>query len=147
MSSEWVSMKQACDILDISISTLRRRVDNGEIESKLDGNRRSVLIHHDTSNDTSDTSSDTSTKQEATQTDTSFMEQLKCQIESLQKQLDTREGEVAKLQEELSQSRERSDTIILQLTRQMEQSQRLLEYNQEPWYKRMFRKGRKEEID
>ncbi len=139
MSSEWVSMKQACDILDISISTLRRRIDNGEIESRLEGNRRSILIHHDTS-------SDTSTKQEATQTDTSFMEQLKYQIESLQKQLDTREGEVAKLQEELSQSRERSDTIILQLTRQMEQSQRLLEYNQEPWYRRMFRKGR-EKID
>ncbi len=140
MSSEWVSMKQACDILDISISTLRRRIDNGEIESKLEGKRRTILIHHDTS-------SDTSTKQEATQTDTSFTEQLKHQIESLQKQLDTREGEAAKLQEELSQSRERSDTIILQLTRQMEQSQRLLEYNQEPWYRRMFRKGRKEKID
>ena len=144
MSSKWVSMKQACDILDISISTLRRRIDNGGIESKLEGNRRSILIHHDTS---SDTSSDTSTKQEATQPDTSFVEQLKYQIESLQKQLDTREGEVVKLQEELSQSRERSDTIILQLSRQMEQSQRLLEYNQEPWYKRMFRKERKEKID
>ena len=73
--------------------------------------------------------------------------QLKYQIESLQKQLDTREGEVAKFQEELSQSRERSDTIILQLTRQMEQSQRMLEYNQKPWYRRMFRKGRREKIN
>ncbi len=136
MSSEWVSMKQACDILDISISTLRRRIDNENIESKLEGNKRSVLIHHDTS-------SDTSTKQEATQTDTSFVEQLKYQIESLQKQLDTREGEVAKFQEELSQSRERSDTIILQLTRQLEQSQRLLEYHEEPWYRRMFRRDKK----
>ncbi len=136
MSSKWVSMKQACDILDISISTLRRRIDNGEIESKLEGNRRSILIHHDTS-------SDTSTKQEATQPDTSFVEQLKYQIESLQKQLDTREGEVVKLQEELSQSRERSDTIILQLTRQVEQSQRMLEYHEEPWYRRWFRRQRR----
>ncbi|MFC1719157.1 hypothetical protein ACFL6S_36230 [Candidatus Poribacteria bacterium] len=136
MSSEWVSMKQACDTLEISISTLRRRIENRNLESKLEGNRRLVLIHHDTS-------SDTSTKQEATQTDTSFVEQLKYQIESLQKQLDTREGEVANLQEELSQSRERSDTIILQLTRQMEQSQRLLEYHEEPWYRRMFRKKQK----
>lgn len=136
MSSEWVSMKQACDILDISLSTLRRRIDNGEIESRLEDNRRSVLIHHDTS-------SDSSAKQEAAPTDTSFVEQLKYQIESLQKQLDTREGEVAKLQEELSQSRERSDTIILQLTRQVEQSQRLLEYHEEPWYRRVFRRKEK----
>ena len=136
MSSEWVSMKQACDILDISLSTLRRRIGNRIIESKLEGNRRLVLIHHDTS-------SDTSPKQDVTQTDTPFVEQLKYQIENLQKQLDIREEEVAKLQEELSQSRERSDTIILQLTHQLEQSQRLLEYRRAPFWRRWF--GRKSE--
>lgn len=42
--------------------------------------------------------------------------------------------------EELEQARERSDTIILQLTRQLEQSQRLLEYHQSPWWRRWFRR-------
>ena len=35
--------------------------------------------------------------------------------------------------------------VAMQITRQMEQSQRLLEYQQEPWYRRVFRKGRKPE--
>jgi DNA binding domain, excisionase family len=40
--------------------------------------------------------------------------------------------------EELEGARERTDTIILQLTRQLEQSQRLLEYHQAPWWRRWF---------
>ena len=95
MKSKWVSLNEACEILNISLSTLRRRIDNGDMESKLEGNKRLVLIHHDAS-------SDTLTKQEVTQTDAPFVEQLKYQIESLQKQLDTRESEAAKLQDELS---------------------------------------------
>jgi len=44
-------------------------------------------------------------------------------------------------------AKQRSDTIILQLTRQLEQSQRLLEYHQEPWYKRVFRKRKTEKAE
>ncbi len=44
----------------------------------------------------------------------------------------------------LEDNRQRQDTIILQLTRQVEQSQRLLEYQQEPWYRRVFRKRKPE---
>lgn len=137
MGPEWVSMKQACDVLGVSLSTLRRRISRGEIESKLDKHRRLVLIRHDTSSDTSMT-------QNATLLESQVVEQLKRQTEMLQEQLDKRETEVAKLQDELSQSKERSDTIILQLTRQVDQSQRLLEYNQEPWYRKWFKKKREE---
>jgi len=42
--------------------------------------------------------------------------------------------------QELEDARQRSDTIVLQLTRQLEQSQRLLEYHRGPWYRRWFRK-------
>jgi len=42
--------------------------------------------------------------------------------------------------QELEGARERSDTIILQLTRQLEQSQRLLEYHRGPFWRRWFRK-------
>ena len=45
--------------------------------------------------------------------------------------------------QELESSRERTDTIILQLIRQLEQSQQLLEYHEEPWYRKWF--GRKRE--
>ena len=60
---------------------------------------------------------------------------------SLSPDVSDKDKQIAKLQEEVSQASERSDTIILQLTRQLEQSQRLLKYHQEPWYRRVF--GRK----
>lgn len=43
--------------------------------------------------------------------------------------------------EELDSARERADTVMLQLTRQLEQSQRLLEHDQAPWWRRWFRKN------
>ena len=55
------------------------------------------------------------------------------------------QAQIDKLQDEMSGANERHDTIVLQLTRQIEQSQRLLEYNQEPFYRRWFRKGKKQE--
>ena len=131
MSSEWMPMKQACDILGISLSTLRRRIYEGKIESKLDNNRRLVLIDIDTSKELS-----------SEHMELSIIGQLKYQIKLLEHQLDNREKEVNKLYEELAQSRERSDTIILQLTRQLEQNHKLIEYRQEPWYRKWLKKKR-----
>ncbi len=65
------------------------------------------------------------------------MQELVQQIEELKSQLgQEREGveEARKAAEETSQ---RHDTIVLQLTRQ---NQQLLEYHQEPWYRRWFRR-------
>lgn len=53
-------------------------------------------------------------------------------------------SEVEYLRQELKDTKERSDTIILNLTRQLEQSQRLLEYKQAPWWRRWFRRGIKQ---
>ncbi len=53
----------------------------------------------------------------------------------------------------LTKERERHDTITLQkdaivmkLTQQLESQQQLLEYHQEPFYRRWFRKKRKEDL-
>ena len=54
------------------------------------------------------------------QADTSLVQQLKSENEFLRDQ-------VKALQKELSESRERSDTLILNLTKNLEQSQRMLE--------------------
>lgn len=59
---------------------------------------------------------------------------------TLTQQLEEKDKQIAKLQDELSEASQRHDTIVLQLTRQLEQSQRLLEYNQEPWYRRWFKR-------
>jgi len=40
----------------------------------------------------------------------------------------------------LEDNRQRQDTIILQLTRQLEQSQRILEAHSVPWWRRFFKR-------
>jgi len=52
--------------------------------------------------------------------------------------------QLEKANEELSETRKRQDTIILQLTRQLEGQQKLLEYKESPWYIRWFRKHKPE---
>lgn len=64
------------------------------------------------------------------------------QMEAVLQQLRSENQYLKERIQELEDARERSDTIALQLTRQLEQSQRLLEYHQEPWYRRWFRKNR-----
>ena len=52
--------------------------------------------------------------------------------------------QLEKANQELSETRKRQDTIILQLTRQLENQQNLLEYHQTPFWKRWFRKQKPE---
>ena len=61
----------------------------------------------------------------------------------LMQELEHFKRENEELRQELSQVRERSDVIIMQLTRQLEQNQRLLEYHQSPFWRRWFGKRRK----
>ena len=147
MAQKWVTVKQACNILDISRTTLYRRVKQGEIETKKDETSKtlcSIDVPNGTDNETTSVPDETPCS----------AAQLGQEVEQWRERVESQEKEIAELKQELRRkdelledNRQRQDTIILQLTRQMEQSQRLLEYHAEPWYRRMFRKGRKEEID
>lgn len=118
-TDKWRNVSEASDLLGVSKRTIERRIHKGEIESKLENGRRLVLLP-------------TADRQER-QTDADMSQAAL--IEQLQ-------SEVEYLRQQLSESRERSDTIILQLTRQLEQSQRLLEYHQSPWWRRWFSRKR-----
>ncbi len=78
--------------------------------------------------------------------------QLRRQNEELLKQMSSQQERINKLEEQLESERsrydgaaERHDMVVMQMTRQMADQQRLLEHYQEPWYRRMFRKGKKPE--
>ena len=47
MITRWLPTIEACRVMGISQSTLRRRIDKGEIESKLDDGRRLILVTTD----------------------------------------------------------------------------------------------------
>jgi response regulator RpfG family c-di-GMP phosphodiesterase len=65
----------------------------------------------------------------------------------------TREQQIDNLQRRLEEARkaiaetnQRHDTVVMQLTRRLQQSQRLLEYHQSPWWRKWFRRRRTREI-
>lgn len=60
---------------------------------------------------------------------------LRKQNEQLQEQLQEKDAAT-------EESRQRQDTIILQLTRQVDQTHRLLEYRESAWWKRWFKSKR-----
>ena len=137
----WITVKEAARKLSVSERNVRFKVSSGKLKAKRDGRR--WLVHSSLSADVSDTGR----IPEAPAADTEVIQMLKSEIEKRDKQLEEKDRQMAKLQEELSERSQRQDTIILQLTRQMEQSQRMLEYHQSPWYHRWFSRKRKEGED
>jgi len=131
MTVKWVSVKEACHLLDISESTLRRRINQGIIKAEGEGRERRVAIEPDAEVTATMTPNGLGQLQKEN-------EMLREQVEWLKQKMDQRDQEIV-------QASERHDTILLQLTRQLEQSQRLLEHHQDPWYRRVFRRNRKME--
>ncbi len=129
---KWHTLAEAEGIFGKSRRTIQRRIVAGEIESKKVGGI--VYVKLDT------------TAKEVSHNLSQMVEQLRSENEELKERLkvegERHEKEADFLRQELAARSERQDTIILQLTRQLEQSQHLLEYNQEPWYQRWFRKRR-----
>ena len=142
----WHTVTQACKVLGISKRTLWRWVGQGRIKSKMEGRRRMVLIaaEHLVSAEDSATSVDDTvtgtvddTPRDTATAQAVLIDKLESEVDYLRRQL---EETTARYEE----GRQRQDTIIMQLTRQLEQSQRLLEYHQDPWYRRWFRRRDRE---
>ena len=67
------------------------------------------------------------------------------QMTAQDKLIDQLQSEVEYLRSELKETKERSDTIILNLTRQLENQQLMLEDKSQPWYRRVFRKRKQDD--
>lgn len=137
MEQKWYSVRQACEVLKIPKSTLYRRIKQGKIQSKKDENNNTLCLI-EFPNETDQVPYETT---ESTQ----LMRQLREENEFLHQELDARKQEVSAFQKELAESRERSDTIIMQLTRQLGDVQKALEYHKSPWWRRLrLGKGKEE---
>ena len=134
-----MTIQEACQRLGKSESTIRRWIRQSKLDAiKINGlwDIPDAAINdylNDQSPAGSDQSDDYPDDQSPADNDQS----------SDQRFIDRIEQENAYLKDriqEMEAARERSDTVVLQMTRQLEQSQRLLEHHQEPWYRRVFRK-------
>lgn len=128
-----MTLQEAAIHLNRSPHTLRRHIKEGKLKANLINNRR-----YDVSNESIQRYIDEYGMGNQTPVDNVQIDKLINQISKLNEQL-------IKLQDELIAERQRSDSIIVQLTNQLSQQTRLLEYHQIPWWKRWFRADKRVE--
>jgi len=139
MEAEWIPVKEAAILLEISERQVLNRIHTKKLKAKREG--KIWLIHNSLSEPNDEA------EQILKRSDNEAYTKLEETLELLKEQIKEKDKQIDKLQEQLSENQkaseeasQRSDTIVLQLTRQVEQSQRMLAAHQEPWYRKVFRK-------
>ena len=121
MDNNWLSIREACEILKCSDRTIYRKIDNGELVSKKEDGRKFVRLTSDkTDTDVAQTSN------------TELFEYLKDENKRLIE-------ENRRLQEEISKSNIRKDTLVLQFTERLSEQRQLIEEIRQPRWKRWRR--------
>ena len=123
----WYTIKESLEILGISRKTLYRKMDSGEIESKKVGSARFVKI-----GDPEETQTVSDNTSQTVSNDTNDV------IRNQQGEIEFLRGQVEHLQKELSDTKTRSDTMILKLTQTVDNQQLLLIESKTPFWKKLF---------
>lgn len=107
-TKQWLTVSEACQALGMTERTIRRYIKQGKYESKLSDGRRLVCVQPHDSGQAPDMQT--------------AMTPLKDEIAFLHTELQARNRQIEKMGEELAESRQRSDTIILQVTSQLDRA-------------------------
>ena len=111
----WVTVSQASSILGMSERSIRRHISEGKIESKLEGTRRLVRI--DVKDDNAGIIGMTMSDKDAL-------------IGWLKNELEERNKQIERLQEEMTRDRERADDMVMRLADELEAQRNILESQQ-----------------
>ncbi len=132
MTQKWVSISEACVLLSISKSTLYRRINEGEIESKRDGKQTMCLI--DVSDESQHETSDTlNNPLQVIDQIRSENVHLRQQVTQLQERLNKKDEDLRRKDEQLAEASHRHDTVVMQMTR-------IVEYQQQPFWRKLFQR-------
>ena len=141
----WLSIDEACEKLKVSRSTLQRRLNTEEIKSKKEYGKRLVWCEGSNSNQSNDSEmtqsehsnesnhspkhSNESHLNEPTDPNDTFdsVAYLKNRLEIAEKRYEDFLQELIEERERNDDERKRTDTIIMQLTQQLERTQMQLE--------------------
>jgi hypothetical protein len=113
--TKWVTVSEASVILGMSERTIWRHVSKGSIEAKTDSGRRYISVDAGTDNNDSIVSNG------MTKADRNDV------IDFLKTELTDRNRLIEQLQSENKSISERSDTIIMKLTQELEAQRRLFQ--------------------
>ncbi len=113
--TKWVTVSEASVILGMSERTIWRHVSKGSIEAKTENGRRYISVDGDSD------SNDIVVSNVMTKTDNNDI------VNYLKTELAERNKLIEQLQTENKSIRERSDTIIMKLTQELEAQRRLFQ--------------------
>ena len=113
MTDEWLTLTEAAARLGISERTLQRRIADETFQTKTEHGRKYVLLTGDGTDTTTDSQNNLSDKDY-------IIEMQKEQIEHLKQLLDD-------ALQDVRESKKRSDTIVLSITRQMDEQVKMIE--------------------
>jgi len=151
---EWITVREAAQVRNCSERYILKLIAQNAIKAKKDGRKWMVLIEgSELVRNGADTGSDTGIQvaNKTTNIRTSsgsgspeLVRMIKQQLEEkneevkyLREQLEQRDFQIETIQKSADDARERSDTIIMQLTRQLGDSQKALEAHTRPWWRRL----------
>ena len=138
-SDKHLTLTEVAAKLGVSERTIRRRIDKGEIGAeKFDGKLMVVAdsITELTELDTHVNRDKTALIKELQQTVSSLRRQvaaLEEQLENKDAQLREKDADLRRKDEQMAESGQRHDTVVMQMTR-------LVEYHQQPFWKRWRQK-------
>ena len=120
MTGQWKTLKEAGEILGVSESTIRRRIKQGDIQSKVENNKRLIFIQEVNQM----TGQMTEYAHLKTENDRLLQENAE-----LKEQLKHRDSQLQVKDEQIAEASHRHDTVVMQMTR-------LVEYHQQPFWRR-----------
>ena len=146
MEEEWITTAEAAELLNISERQVRNRATSGKLKAKREGNK--WMIHRSLAEvkaESEGNRSEPDISAEISESSETIVAKLESDNEWLRKRVEELEKHLGETRKSSEDASKRHDMIVMQLTRQLEQSQRLLEYHEEPFYRRWFKKRKKPE--
>ena len=142
--SGWFSVKEACQILDISRQTLYNWINAAKIDSKTEKKHRFVCLdlNEEYQSEANGSSTYTGLYTDLREKSTNLRsdEQLKSQIvETLERDLDYFRSKCDRLEQQVVEQSKRHDTVVLKLSGTIENQQLMLERtNTRSFWQKLF---------
>ena len=134
-----MTIAEVAKLIDKSEQSVRRMIKAGKLKAAMVNGRYEIR-----EGDIPDSLFDSKPIVTDSQALVEEISNLKGKIETQEAIIKEKDEALEKARQDAAEASARHDTIVLQLTRQLEQSQRLLEYHERPWWRRWFAKKEKE---
>ena len=152
--SKWVTVKEVAQVRNCSERYVLKLIAQNVLKAKKNGRRWLVLLDSSELTQNSSTLDSQTTIKTSNKTDWNNSELVRIanqqledknnEIKYLKEQLEQKDRQIESIQKSADESRERSDTIIMTLSKNLSETQKALEMKNMSWWKKLKLNKRKE---